>query len=74
MVSFKEGLYTVDFRSSIALPQAFAICIAIVHSRESNIRSVEGQTLQEHIIAENRRKVPGSYVPNHPPLSPVGRA
>ncbi|XP_010923183.1 uncharacterized protein [Elaeis guineensis] len=74
MVSFKEGLYTVDFRSSIALPQAFAICIAIVHSRESTIRSVEGQTLQEHIIAENRRKVPGSYVPNHPPLSPVGRA
>ncbi|KAG1337796.1 hypothetical protein COCNU_04G001020 [Cocos nucifera] len=74
MVSFKEGLYTVDFRSSIALPQAFAICIAIVHSRESTIRSVEAQTLQEHIIAENMRKVPASYVPNHPPLSPVGRA
>ncbi|XP_008785469.2 uncharacterized protein LOC103704097 [Phoenix dactylifera] len=74
MVSFKEGLYTVDFRSSIALLQAFAICISIVHSRKSTIRSVEAETLQEHIIAENARKAPASYVPNHPPLSPVGRA
>lgn len=74
MVSYKEGLYTVDFRSSIALLQAFAICIAVVHGKKSTIRCVEVQTLQEHMIGENMRKVPASYVPNHPPLSPVGRA
>ncbi|XP_017702013.1 uncharacterized protein LOC103722538 [Phoenix dactylifera] len=34
MISFKEGLYTVDFRAPIALLQAFAICIANLHSRK----------------------------------------
>uniref|UniRef100_A0ACD5UH81 Uncharacterized protein n=1 Tax=Avena sativa TaxID=4498 RepID=A0ACD5UH81_AVESA len=33
MVSFKEGLYTVEFSSSIALLQAFATCIVMLHDR-----------------------------------------
>ncbi|KAG1371764.1 hypothetical protein COCNU_16G008580 [Cocos nucifera] len=42
MISFKEGLYTVDFRAPIALLQAFAICIATIHSRKP--RSLSGST------------------------------
>ncbi|XP_010931177.1 uncharacterized protein [Elaeis guineensis] len=74
MVSSKEGLHAVDFRSSIASLQAFAICIAILHSRNSTIRAMEAESLQEHIFSENVGKAPANYVPNRPPLSPVGRA
>ncbi|RWW30278.1 hypothetical protein BHE74_00024749 [Ensete ventricosum] len=58
MVSFRDGRYAVDYVSSISLLQAFAICIAIHHGRKPTNYSAE----------------PKSYVPNHPPLSPVGRA
>ncbi|XP_038988585.1 uncharacterized protein LOC103715499 [Phoenix dactylifera] len=72
MVSFKEGLYAVDFRSSIALLQAFAICLALLHGKKPT--AVEAQSLQERIFSEDAGKAPASYVPNHPPVSPVGRA
>lgn len=55
MISFKEGLYTVDFRASIALLQAFAICIATLHSGKPTDHSGEAQALQEHIFAEHAR-------------------
>ncbi|KAL6907510.1 hypothetical protein ACP4OV_002549 [Aristida adscensionis] len=83
MVSFKEGLYTVEFRSSIALLQAFAMCIVMLHGRYPNRMQVGLQASQEHdlladhelkTVAASQGRAPTSYVPNRPPLSPVGRA
>ncbi|GJN31002.1 hypothetical protein PR202_gb19356 [Eleusine coracana subsp. coracana] len=83
MVSFKEGLYTVEFRSSIALLQAFAMCIVMLHGKYPSRMQVGSQTSQDQdllahhepkIMAASQDRVPSSYVPNRPPLSPVGRA
>uniref|UniRef100_A0A1D1YRY4 Protein translocase subunit SecA n=1 Tax=Anthurium amnicola TaxID=1678845 RepID=A0A1D1YRY4_9ARAE len=35
LVVFKEGLYTIGFHACIAPLQAFAVCIAILHGRQS---------------------------------------
>jgi len=84
MTSFKEGLYTVEFRSSIALLQAFAMCIVMLHGRwYPNKMQVASQAVQEHDLLANHElktmaasqgRAPTSYVPHRPPLSPVGRA
>ncbi|PWZ07005.1 hypothetical protein Zm00014a_018847 [Zea mays] len=84
MTSFKEGLYTVEFRSSIALLQAFAMCIVMLHGRYPRRTQVGSQAEQEHdllaghelkaMAASQGRRPPTSYVPHRPPLSPVGRA
>lgn len=83
MVSFKEGLYTVEFKSSIALLQAFAMCIVMLHGRYPSRMQVASQATQEHdlladhelkTMAGSQVKAPTSYVPHRPPLSPVGRA
>ncbi|KAG6494508.1 uncharacterized protein LOC122003055 [Zingiber officinale] len=80
MVSCQEGLYTVDFQSSISLLQAFAICLAVIHGKRYCISSAPQKSLQEHIVNDRLGKYPtthagnpNSYVPNHPPVSPVGR-
>ncbi|KAG2541868.1 uncharacterized protein LOC120693232 [Panicum virgatum] len=84
MTSFKEGLYTVEFRSSIALLQAFAMCIVMLHGRwYPNKMQVASQAVQERDLLANHElktmaaiqsRAPTSYVPHRPPLSPVGRA
>jgi len=83
MISFKEGLYTVEFRSSIALLQAFAMCIVMLHGRYTSRMQVGSQAVQEHdLLADHELKTMAasqgraltSYVPHRPPLSPVGRA
>jgi hypothetical protein len=84
MISFKEGLYTVEFRSSIALLQAFAMCIVMLHGRYTSRMQVASQETQEHdlladddlktMAAASQGRTPTSYVPHRPPLSPVGRA
>lgn len=83
MVSFKEGLYTVEFRSSISLLQAFAMCIVMLHGRYPSRTQAGLQASQEHdLLADHELKTmaarqarpPTSYVPHRPPLSPVGRA
>lgn len=83
MVSFKEGLYTVEFRSSIALLQAFATCIVMLHGRYPSRMQVGVQASQEHALLANHKhktraasqgRAPTSYLPHRPPLSPVGRA
>ncbi|KAM3229530.1 hypothetical protein ACQJBY_060399 [Aegilops geniculata] len=84
MVSFKEGLYAVEFRSSIALLQAFAMCIVMLHGR-SPVRmqadlpaSQDDAVFADHklkaMAAAGQGRAPASYVPRQPPLSPVGRA
>lgn len=83
MISFKEGLYTVEFRSSIALLQAFAMCIVMLHGRYPSRMQVGSQAVPEHdlladhelkTMAASQGRAPTSYVPHRPPLSPVGRA
>ncbi|WVZ56393.1 hypothetical protein U9M48_006933 [Paspalum notatum var. saurae] len=83
MISFKEGLYTVEFRSSIALLQAFAMCIVMLHGRYTSRMQVGSQAVEEHdlladhelkTMAASQGRAPTSYVPHRPPLSPVGRA
>nr|BAJ98601.1 predicted protein [Hordeum vulgare subsp. vulgare] len=84
MVSFKEGLYAVEFRSSIALLQAFAMCIVMLHGRSPVRVQTDLQASQDEAIfadhklkamaAAGQGRAPASYVPRQPPLSPVGRA
>lgn len=84
MVSFREGLYTVEFRSSIALLQAFAMCIVMLHGRRPTRTQAGVHASQEHasladhklnkIMAASQGRAQASYVPHRPPLSPVGRA
>ncbi|WOL00721.1 hypothetical protein Cni_G09434 [Canna indica] len=69
MVSLREGKYLVNFLPSISVLQAFAICIASLHGRKLSNCSAESKSLHEQIVNDST-----SYVPNHPPLSPVGRA
>jgi Domain of unknown function (DUF3527) len=70
MICFKEGLYTVEFKSSIPLLQAFAICISLLHSRSP----LKQETQQEKALGARNGGPPSSYIQCHPPLSPVGRA
>ncbi|KAH0457419.1 hypothetical protein IEQ34_012734 [Dendrobium chrysotoxum] len=84
MIAFKEGLYTVEFGSSITSLQAFAICIATLHSKNSidvSDYSAKHKSLEDPLY-ENYPKMnsmqnnggPTSYEPHHPPFSPVGRS
>ncbi|CAM0872449.1 unnamed protein product [Alopecurus aequalis] len=83
MVSFKEGLYAVEFSSSIAFLQAFAMCIVMLHGRCPVRTQGDMPVPQEHtLLADHKLKAMAasqgrarpSYVPHQPPLSPVGRA
>ncbi|RWV96860.1 hypothetical protein BHE74_00014289 [Ensete ventricosum] len=58
MVSLKDRLYRVEFGTSIAWLQAFAIGLAIIQGKNPTNNSGE----------------PKGYIPYCPPLSPVGRA
>ncbi|KAM0953388.1 hypothetical protein DsansV1_C02g0023551 [Dioscorea sansibarensis] len=84
MVAFREGLYTVDFRSSISLLQAFVICIATLHSKNppylSKLLLAEPNNFEEHVLSDHLRSStrrhpddPTRCVPNHPPISSVER-
>ncbi|PKU77112.1 uncharacterized protein LOC110114183 [Dendrobium catenatum] len=73
MIAFKEGLYTVEFGSSITSLQAFAICIATLHCKNS----IDEDPLYENYPKMNSMQNnggPTSYEPHHPPFSPVGRS
>lgn len=88
MDNFEEGVYTVDFRASVASLQAFATCVAILHCRKStdlsgSQYSVEPQNLQEDAFAYYNTEMTctkteeedlASYVPDPPPTSPVCRS
>lgn len=84
MIPFKEDLYTIEFCSSITSLQAFAICIATLHSRNSIdalYYSAKHKRLEDPLY-ENYTKMnsmqnnggPTCYEPHHPPFSPVGRS
>lgn len=60
MDAHEEGVYRVEYGDSIALLQAFAICITILHKKKH--RTLTGL---HHSMK--------SYVPSHPPYSPIRR-
>lgn len=86
MSPFRDGIYSVEFSSSISILQAFSICIAVLDSwnlcefSESR-KSLEEKTSGESILMQNdglsapnrtEGEVPARYV-SYPPLSPAGR-
>lgn len=74
MVGCKEGAFTLEFDTSIAFLQAFAICVAILHNTKFSDPSLVQESIEASFHATTEGQVPTSYVPHHPPLSPVGRA
>ncbi|XP_062085084.1 uncharacterized protein LOC133791180 [Humulus lupulus] len=82
---FKEGVYSVEFNSSLSILQAFSICIAALDSRKlcersEPSKSLEEKTCGEPILVENAGTSAGSVIEaevpsyiSYPPLSPVGR-
>lgn len=87
LAPFKDGIYSVEFNSSLSVLQAFSICIAVLDSWKlcefSESKNVlEEKTceetkviLQDDGISDPNRvegEVPARYV-SYPPLSPVGR-
>ncbi|KAL8531169.1 hypothetical protein ACS0TY_007976 [Phlomoides rotata] len=77
---FEDGMFSVEFSSSLKLVQSFSVGIAVVHSQTSAIVSssnVFGGTMSEEITVSKifnqaQLEVPAKYAAN-PPLSPVGR-
>lgn len=81
----KEGIYSVDFGSTISLLQAFSICVSILHGKRpydyaEPCDASEEKAAVERIVSnqlkssiKTRRKARASYV-SCPPISPVARA
>lgn len=80
LVGFKEGLYRVDFDSSIAAVQAFAVCVSALHGRKrGGLHELLNSRLCSPAVGFPVRTaaVAGGTpmsAPYRPPLSPVGRA
>ncbi|KAG5238252.1 Hepatocyte growth factor activator [Salix suchowensis] len=86
MVPFKEGIYSVEFNTSLSTLQAFSLCIAVLDGKKlremSESSNLFGEkTSLETILSQNDGtrapngivgEVPARYV-SYPPLSPVGR-
>ncbi|KAG8074391.1 hypothetical protein GUJ93_ZPchr0006g40718 [Zizania palustris] len=67
MVSFKEGLYAVEFRSSVALLQAFAMCIVMLHGRIGRFFQIYSEGLHKQItIPLIRTSSPDYSLATHP--------
>ncbi|KAK2975887.1 hypothetical protein RJ640_015318 [Escallonia rubra] len=84
--SFKRGIFSVEFSSSLSLLQAFSICIAVLDNRKPSELSQLGTLFEEKLFEETTSLgVEGTKVPNQvqvevpakyascPPLSLVGR-
>ncbi|MBA0807252.1 hypothetical protein Gohar_023070 [Gossypium harknessii] len=86
LAPFRDGIYSVEFNSSLSHMQAFSICIAVWDSRKhcelsesepftsSQERTLGETILNERINAPNplQGETAARYV-QYPPVSPVGR-
>ncbi|KAJ7961330.1 DUF3527 domain protein [Quillaja saponaria] len=79
MTLLKDEIFSVEFKSSISLLQAFFISVAVISDQKpSNLSEVSN--MYEEVSKDSRMKendgiqgkAPARYTPN-PPLSPVGR-
>ncbi|CAL0322136.1 unnamed protein product [Lupinus luteus] len=76
--SFKPGIYSVAFDSSLSLLQAFSICIALVDGKMPNEHSglrtaIEGKDPTETLMVQTEALKAFVKFEDIPPLSPVGR-
>ncbi|XP_057474635.1 uncharacterized protein LOC130762805 [Actinidia eriantha] len=82
---FKEGIFSVEFNSSVSFLQAFSICIAVLNSRkpyelsESNLFEEKCSDESTFLVNDGIKassqfqpEVPASYA-SYPPLLPIGR-
>uniref|UniRef100_A0A7N2M4D2 DUF3527 domain protein n=1 Tax=Quercus lobata TaxID=97700 RepID=A0A7N2M4D2_QUELO len=77
LTELKDGLYSIEFNSSISLLQSFFICVAVLScKRPFNLLDMsEAKVFKEPILNENdgsQRRASSKYAPN-PSSSPVGR-
>ncbi|XP_022847049.1 uncharacterized protein LOC111369678 [Olea europaea var. sylvestris] len=80
---FKDGIFSVEFNSSLKLLQAFSIGIAIFNSMKPAIfaepknlvgcQTSEETTLSENNVAKISKKEVSAKYASFPPPSPVGR-
>ncbi|KAK3010911.1 hypothetical protein RJ639_012635 [Escallonia herrerae] len=63
--SFKRGIFSVEFSSSLSLLQAFSICIAVLDNRKPSELSQLGTLFEEKLFEETTSLgVEGTKVPN----------
>ncbi|XP_039032722.1 uncharacterized protein LOC120167910 [Hibiscus syriacus] len=84
LAPFSDGIYSVEFNSSLSLMQAFSICIAVWDSGHhcelsESVRSNKERTLGKTMVNDRTNEPnpieagpPARYV-SYPPVSPVGR-
>lgn len=80
LVPSKDGIYSVEYNTSISRLQAFFICVAVLSAQKVPDVSLEGNVSEskpfdQPDMSRDRRsqaKFPAKYAAN-PPLSPVGR-
>ncbi|PON32799.1 hypothetical protein PanWU01x14_358110 [Parasponia andersonii] len=80
LVPSKDGIYSVEYNTSISRLQAFFICVAVLSGQKvSDLSSVsnitESKAFDQSDMSGNNGyqvKLPAKYAPT-PPLSPVGR-
>ncbi|KAK9986463.1 hypothetical protein SO802_031414 [Lithocarpus litseifolius] len=77
LTELKDGLYSIEFNSSISLLQSFFICVAVLSCKRpfNLLDKSEAKVFKEPILNENngsQRRASAKYAPN-PPSSPVGR-
>lgn len=80
MSSFKDGIFSVEFNSSLSFLQAFSICIAVLScgkpyelsdlSKPFGEKSFENEGIKA--ASQVQLEVLESYSSN-PPVSPIGR-
>ncbi|CAN8315270.1 unnamed protein product [Cochlearia groenlandica] len=82
LTPYREGVYAVEYNTSISLLQAFSICVAVNEGMHPLKTVVETDTLRVEIRNERLKTYSGNteaeeptarYLSHHPPLSPVGR-
>lgn len=69
---FKDGIFSVEFHSSIQLIQAFSIGIAILNSSRKDDVFIDAASENSKFTNRAADEVSADYVWN-PPLSPFGR-
>ncbi|KAI3489987.1 hypothetical protein L1887_45902 [Cichorium endivia] len=67
----KEGIFSVEYNSSLSILQAFSICISVVECRKSS-QDMESRTYVAKQVEDDLILNPLSFA-SFPPLSPVGR-
>lgn len=82
---YREGVYAVEYNTSLSLLQAFSICIVVNEGRnlsktmepnslrvENNLSSIQNERMKS-FSGPIEAEAPARYLSQQPPVSPVGR-